>query len=276
MYKPLFIFLFSWMAWWYVHYQYDKKYEFGKLKNLFLKKAIDRKIHPAIVGVATLLLMGFLVIFLNNILRLLHYRQEIFFIPVLVLGTWGCIRDMNPIKRREHHKLIWWFKLLLSVSVGIAWFFIPNWYSYNLAAFIVVINLMRALSPIKFEYLIYILGAIVIYDIWGVFFSKEIIKVVAETTAVSMHIPPVVVLIPNSGSMIGIGDIVLPGLVFVTAIRSQVAIFAIVGYGVGLVLAFAAANLFGGYLPAMVILAPSTVGAAWFGRRIKNTTRIPW
>jgi hypothetical protein len=264
------------MAWWYVHYQHDKNYEFGKLKNLFLKKAIDRKIHPAIIGIATLPFMGFLVILLNNVLRLLQYRQEILFIPILVLGTWGCIRDMNPIKRREHHKLIWWLKLLLSVSVGISWFYIPSWYSYNLAAFIVVINLMRALSPLKFEYLLYILGAIVIYDIWGVFFSKEIVKVVAETTAVSMRIPPVVVLIPNSGSMIGIGDIVLPGLVFVTAIRSQVALFTIVGYGVGLIAAFTAANYVAGYLPAMVFLAPTTVGAAWFGRRIKNKTGVPW
>lgn len=276
-YRMIYIFIFSWLVYWYVHYQFDKEYEFGKLKStLGLNKAIDKNVHPAIVGFGAFVLMVTLVIVLNKVILWLNYNHEFLFAPILYLGTWGCIRDMKPIKRWGNSKLTVMLILVLSWTVGLAWIYLPTWYSYNIAAFVVAINLMRALSPIKFKYLLYIVGFIVLYDYWGVYMSQEIVQAVKTSTEISGRIPPLVVLVPNTGSYIGIGDIVFPGLVFATAMRIGVAMYTVVGYGVGLAITFFILSVVGGHLPALLFLAPATLAGAQAGRIIEKKTGIPW
>ena len=271
----LFLIAFSAILYWFLIYQYKKDYEFGILGERIFNRAEEKRINPVLVVVATFAFFACAIVATKHLLRLLGYHLEYLYTPILIVACWTFIRDLKPIRERRDNKLVALFTWVMSVFLGIAWFMYPIWWTYDVLAFIVGINAVKAIAPVNLRYLLYFMIGILLYDVWGVFLSQDIVEVVQKTAEVSGISPPAVVLVPFTNRMLGVGDIVFPGLVIVSVIKSQIATFAFIGFGAGLAMTLFIFYVSGTPLPALLFLMPSTFIVLIVGSKITKK-RIPW
>lgn len=127
----------------------------------------------------------------------------------------------------------------LSAAIGLASILYANlvakpWYLTNLQGFAVCYSAMQFLSPTTFGTGSLILSGLFFYDIWAVFFTPLMVTVAKnldqpiklvfprphEAPTAPGQAPP-----PRSYSMLGLGDIVLPGIMIGLALRFDLYMF---------------------------------------------------
>ena len=112
-----------------------------------------------------------------------------------------------------------------------------------------------------------LLGGLFLYDIFWVFFTPVMVSVAKSFDA------PIKLLFPTGDaarpfSMLGLGDIVIPGIFVALALRfdvsrgkeSQYFKSAFVGYTAGLVLTIVVMNWFQAAQPALLYIVPAVIG----------------
>ncbi|KAM7279720.1 hypothetical protein ACFE04_006854 [Oxalis oulophora] len=138
--------------------------------------------------------------------------------------------------------------------------FLPNEWNDNLIG-------IEMLSLGSFKTGAILLAGLFVYDIFWVFFTPVMVSVAKSFDA------PIKLLFPTRDaarpfSMLGLGDIVIPGIFVALALRfdvsrgkeSQYFKSAFMGYGFGVILTIVVMNWFQAAQPALLYIVPSVIG----------------
>lgn len=161
------------------------------------------------------------------------------------------------------------------------WFYYFNWIITDAVALVLALFFLISFKRITFVQSLLVGASMVIYDVVAVFGTGVMIKLVNEIMPVvpNIRIPssggalPILFVVPSSFSlethmlfMIGLGDIVMPGLIAVAAINKArqlncyLPIFgALFGYVAGALFSTAAMYITGAAQPATIYLVPGVV-----------------
>lgn len=142
-----------------------------------------------------------------------------------------------------------------------------HWLANNILGLAFCIQGIEMLSLGSFKTGAILLGGLFVYDIFWVFFTPVMVSVAKSFDA------PIKLLFPTADavrpfSMLGLGDIVIPGIFVALALRfdvsrgkeSQYFKSAFVGYTVGLVLTIIVMNWFQAAQPALLYIVPAVIG----------------
>lgn len=142
-----------------------------------------------------------------------------------------------------------------------------HWLANNILGIAFCIQGIEMLSLGSFKTGAILLGGLFVYDIFWVFFTPVMVSVAKSFDA------PIKLLFPTADparpfSMLGLGDIVIPGIFVALALRfdvsrgkgSQYFKSAFVGYTVGLVLTIIVMNWFQAAQPALLYIVPAVIG----------------
>uniref|UniRef100_A0A1D1YN77 Minor histocompatibility antigen H13 n=1 Tax=Anthurium amnicola TaxID=1678845 RepID=A0A1D1YN77_9ARAE len=142
-----------------------------------------------------------------------------------------------------------------------------HWLANNILGIAFCIQGIEMLSLGSFKTGAILLGGLFVYDIFWVFFTPVMVSVAKSFDA------PIKLLFPTSDaarpfSMLGLGDIVIPGIFVALALRFDVSRgkdnryfnSAFLGYTVGLVLTIIVMNWFQAAQPALLYIVPGVVG----------------
>ncbi|XP_057515098.1 signal peptide peptidase 2 [Amaranthus tricolor] len=142
-----------------------------------------------------------------------------------------------------------------------------HWLANNILGLAFCIQGIEMLSLGSFKTGAILLGGLFLYDIFWVFFTPVMVSVAKSFDA------PIKLLFPTGDaarpfSMLGLGDIVIPGIFVALALRfdvsrgkdSQYFKSAFFGYTVGLVLTIVVMNWFQAAQPALLYIVPAVIG----------------
>lgn len=142
-----------------------------------------------------------------------------------------------------------------------------HWLANNILGLAFCIQGIEMLSLGSFKTGAILLGGLFIYDIFWVFFTPVMVSVAKSFDA------PIKLLFPTADktrpfSMLGLGDIVIPGIFVALALRFDVSRkkgiqyfnSAFLGYTVGLVLTIVVMNWFQAAQPALLYIVPAVIG----------------
>ncbi|KAL6527831.1 hypothetical protein OROMI_029642 [Orobanche minor] len=142
-----------------------------------------------------------------------------------------------------------------------------HWLANNILGLAFCIQGIEMLSLGSFKTGSILLAGLFVYDIFWVFFTPVMVSVAKSFDA------PIKLLFPTSDavrpfSMLGLGDIVIPGIFVALALRFDVSRgegsryfkSAFVGYAVGLVATIIVMNWFQAAQPALLYIVPGVVG----------------
>ncbi|KAH1252997.1 Signal peptide peptidase [Glycine max] len=149
-----------------------------------------------------------------------------------------------------------------------AWYALQkHWLANNILGLAFCIQGIEMLSLGSFKTGAILLAGLFVYDIFWVFFTPVMVSVAKSFDA------PIKLLFPTADSarpfsMLGLGDIVIPGIFVALALRFDVSRgkqpqyfkSAFVGYTVGLVLTIVVMNWFQAAQPALLYIVPSVIG----------------
>ncbi|XP_022752402.1 signal peptide peptidase-like isoform X3 [Durio zibethinus] len=142
-----------------------------------------------------------------------------------------------------------------------------HWLANNILGLSFCIQGIEMLSLGSFKTGAILLAGLFVYDIFWVFFTPVMVSVAQSFDA------PIKLLFPTADSarpfsMLGLGDIVIPGIFVALALRfdvsrgkeSQYFKSAFLGYTVGLVLTILVMNWFHAAQPALLYIVPGVIG----------------
>ncbi|XP_039116921.1 LOW QUALITY PROTEIN: signal peptide peptidase 1 [Dioscorea cayenensis subsp. rotundata] len=142
-----------------------------------------------------------------------------------------------------------------------------HWLANNILGIAFCIQGIEMLSLGSFKIGAILLGGLFVYDIFWVFFTPVMVSVAKSFDA------PIKLLFPTSNperpfSMLGLGDIVIPGIFVALALRFDVSRgkpnryfnSAFAGYTAGLVLTIFVMNWFQAAQPALLYIVPGVIG----------------
>ncbi|KAJ8423935.1 hypothetical protein Cgig2_032949 [Carnegiea gigantea] len=142
-----------------------------------------------------------------------------------------------------------------------------HWLANNILGLAFCIQGIEMLSLGSFKTGAILLGGLFVYDIFWVFFTPVMVSVAKSFDA------PIKLLFPTADparpfSMLGLGDIVIPGIFVALALRfdvsrgkgSQYFKSAFFGYTVGVVLTIIVMNWFQAAQPALLYIVPAVIG----------------
>ncbi|KNA22595.1 hypothetical protein SOVF_030870 [Spinacia oleracea] len=142
-----------------------------------------------------------------------------------------------------------------------------HWLANNILGLAFCIQGIEMLSLGSFKTGAILLGGLFLYDIFWVFFTPVMVSVAKSFDA------PIKLLFPTGDaarpfSMLGLGDIVIPGIFVALALRfdvsrgkeSQYFKSAFIGYAAGVVLTIVVMNWFQAAQPALLYIVPAVIG----------------
>uniref|UniRef100_A0A9I9CHA4 Signal peptide peptidase n=1 Tax=Cucumis melo TaxID=3656 RepID=A0A9I9CHA4_CUCME len=149
-----------------------------------------------------------------------------------------------------------------------AWYALKkHWLANNILGLAFCIQGIEMLSLGSFKTGAILLAGLFVYDIFWVFFTPVMVSVAKSFDA------PIKLLFPTADaarpfSMLGLGDIVIPGIFVALALRfdasrgkdGQYFKSAFLGYSVGLVLTIIVMNWFQAAQPALLYIVPAVIG----------------
>ncbi|KAL8156540.1 signal peptide peptidase-like [Apium graveolens] len=146
-----------------------------------------------------------------------------------------------------------------------------HWLANNVLGLAFCIQGIEMLSLGSFKTGAILLAGLFVYDIFWVFFTPVMVSVAKSFDA------PIKLLFPTADSarpfsMLGLGDIVIPGIFVALALRfdvsrskqSQYFKSAFLGYTLGLVITIVVMNWFQAAQPALLYIVPSVIGCLAF------------
>ncbi|KAL1803102.1 signal peptide peptidase [Daucus carota subsp. sativus] len=146
-----------------------------------------------------------------------------------------------------------------------------HWLANNILGLAFCIQGIEMLSLGSFKTGAILLAGLFVYDIFWVFFTPVMVSVAKSFDA------PIKLLFPTADaarpySMLGLGDIVIPGIFVALALRfdvsrakqSQYFKSAFLGYTLGLVLTIVVMNWFQAAQPALLYIVPAVIGCLAF------------
>ncbi|CAM8967218.1 unnamed protein product [Rhodiola kirilowii] len=237
-----------------------------------------------LIGSAMLLSLFLLFKFLSKDLVNIVLTGYFFMLGIVALSATllPCIEGFLP-KRWNEEEIFWRFPYFKSLEIeftrsqvfaGIPGAFFCAWYASkkhflanNILGLAFSIQGIEMLSLGSFKTGAILLVGLFFYDIFWVFFTPVMVTVAKSFDA------PIKLLFPTSNaarpySMLGLGDIVIPGIFVALALRFDVSRgkgsnyfkSAFLGYIVGVVLTIVVMNWFNAAQPALLYIVPCVIG----------------
>lgn len=186
----------------------------------------------------------------------------------------GYLCNIFRIERSGDVAMGWFVQIITALLITLAWVFYPNWLTLDIAAFMLALMFLIAFKNISFKQALAFSVAIMAYDMFMVFGTGVMQKVASAGVKINI---PILIVVPDSLSlsanklfMIGLGDIVLPGLLIMLAFRFArqyhwsttgliIRLCAITGYIIGFFMAIIMAVMFNFGQPATIYLIPGVM-----------------
>ncbi|KAF1827932.1 uncharacterized protein K489DRAFT_310948 [Dissoconium aciculare CBS 342.82] len=162
---------------------------------------------------------------------------------------------------------------------------VKAWYLTNLQGFAVSYGALQLMSPTSFGTGSLILSALFVYDVWAVFFTPLMV-----TVAKNLDVP-IKLVFPRpddarSFSMLGLGDIVIPGIMIAMALRFDLYLFylkkqtyfraSLCGYVAGMIATLVAMNVSDHPQPALLYLVPGVLTSLWTASLVRGELKLMW
>ena len=185
------------------------------------------------------------------------------------------------ITRSKHTTLI---TTIISLINTTNWFLTENYLSSNCMAFFICVLEIALLKVRRLQYVLSICLCFLIYDVWWVFLSPSVFGksvMVESATKLAPHLPAAITIPRKDGaSLIGAGDIVLPGIILDFFIRydcgndSSTFNYGVLGYSAGVVVSYIMVRVMKKGQPALLWIFPSIIAftmiAAWKQGKLKD------
>lgn len=151
-------------------------------------------------------------------------------------------------------------RLIISILIGSSWLLFPSWITYDAVFCIMVYASIYSIGAMRLKTLVIFLILVAIYDIWGVFITDFISRLVLEQPIW----PPALLMVPvhplsadlNLVMVLGFGDVLIPGIAILTAARHKMTLAAIIGFTIGLFAAMFAGLILDSAIPVMAFISP--------------------
>lgn len=220
------------------------------------------------------------------VLLLLYLLANQFIVTVAITVFFGAlsvaslawnVHNRISVKLADRQVTQWAIALTVAVILAVVWFFTGHWLALDCLA---ISNVIAALSLVPRPAMwvcAAVLGLFAIYDVFWVFISPFLFESarrhsssVMLTVAQSLPDIPLVIKMPrllDHGvfSFVGLGDIILPGLYLIEFVvehgnTDAATAVALGSYAAGAAMAWVAIALTGLAQPALLYLAPVTIG----------------
>jgi len=170
-----------------------------------------------------------------------------------------------------------WGRWLLAFVITLAWLVWPNWVTLDIAAVCMTIVFLVNFRDVSFKSAAIISLIVMIYDVVSVF-GTGVMQKVASGVLGSV---PMLLIVPRSFALqserafaLGLGDIVIPGILIMIALReaknytnTKAGWMTILGYVVGCILTFIVVVISKAPQPATIYLIPCTFLFLWLAVR---------
>jgi signal peptide peptidase-like protein 2B len=199
--------------------------------------------------------------FAHQVLYVLQYCLVLSSIPAVafVLWDWFCLLVPPWLS-------VWTTFAAASVIV-LVWFATEHWMVSNLIAFCSCAIAVCVIKVHRLQMVLVISFGFIVYDVWWVFLSPILFgKSVMTEAALSAgpHIPAIFIVPRDDGaSMLGLGDVLLPGVVLDFFMRfdashgTSLFVIAFIGYCVGVQISWIAVFLMERGQPALLWVLPA-------------------
>ena len=239
-----------------------------------------------IMGSCALVTFYFLLEYIENVLTIMISISSISSLTIMIndlldhISTSKCLMLKNSCNM-PYCGLVSWanvLSLLGALTIVISWFFTRNWILNNMIGLCIVCLVFKAIKIPSLEVATILLGLAFFYDIFWVFLSKPIFgESVMAVVASSLDLPMKIELplfqdspIPRC-TMLGLGDMVLPGLFisFTFKFDQQKSINSyykanLIGYIMGLILCGGFLILMNMAQPALLYIVPCMLSSVFF------------
>ena len=200
--------------------------------------------------------------------------EQIGIFLVCVFGT----RITYAVFKKSHRRYPYQSAIIACVvgsMFSYLWYTHDNWVMNDAVVFSVCLFAMITLvQPVPFKRLVLMCGVIVLYDLWGVWGQGFIVDSVKEM--MKTRLPPMAFTVPRLPmtmeskplSFTGLGDVVLPAFVTLTAAKYGLHRWMIGSYAIGFVVVVIIMFVVPSGVPAMVPILPLMVGTLYIvGKR---------
>lgn len=186
-----------------------------------------------------------------------------------LLATFFVLLTISKLSIFRSLSYPWIYALVFAASISGMWFFYPHWITTSVVSFFVAFFALILLKEISFKEALILSLAVILYDIPMVFLSGFIPEVAksASTTPIGVSLPPALWF--TKVEMIGLGDIILPGILIMAAFREAkirslpfLPFGAIAGYFFGMTIAVMVLQVFDSQ-PATLYLIPGVLLGFW-------------
>lgn len=215
----------------------------------------------------------------------LDFRKIILFVTwlIILIFTSGILHQtaLNSLARNT-------ISVSFATILSYSWYAYPNWLTIDTTTLILVIQFLLTFRNISIKQSALIACGIMIYDAFMVFGTGVMQKVAGEAISNGKVLMPILIMIPQSLSLEskaifveGLGDVVLPGLVVMCAMRESIRLSmptltmgACAGYIMGSLISLMVLIVFNFPQPATIYLMPGVfvglLSVAWHKRLIKK------
>lgn len=245
----------------------------GKEEEVFSwKTSLFRSMLLLVVTICSLLGLLFLVTHLGD-------KKQFFLALLLLFAVLDTARI--TLSKRLLVKMDWKQNSIGSLLFFIGfvfcsffWFFTLSWLSYDLVGFFLIYGVLSYTSSIRIRSILLFFAGFTLYDILGVFVTGFIQKAVMEGAI----FPPLLFIVPQYFlnlqspylALLGFGDVILSGLVVMTAKKYDLQYWVMGGFLVGLFLSFLLTFVISTGVPATITLTPCLFGSLFLGSKVQK------
>jgi hypothetical protein len=167
-------------------------------------------------------------------------------------------------------------KVVVSIVIGFSWLFLTDWIMYDIIGVIGAVAFLSLFPALDFKRMLALGGAMVIYDIIGVYGPGGWIVMLAGGMN---FLPPAVLVVPSALAvsaptimMLGLGDVIVGGVILITAGLYKAKWAAFAGYVLAIAGAYTLVKVTGHAVPATMFIIPIMLGAIALYHKMKGGT----
>lgn len=183
--------------------------------------------------------------------------------------------------------------LMIGITYLFLWHYVPSWFVYDLGTVVVsgvFAYFLAGLLQHKVGYVVLMLVALMVWDIYAVFFSTIMADMVGieEIVAGERKFPPFAAIIApkdpsvligpvesNMAMILGSGDLVFPAILSVATYRYRLHWWVVSGAALGKFASAAAVYTFHVMMSALLFLVPAVIGMFFIGMLVKRRS-VEW
>lgn len=176
-----------------------------------------------------------------------------------IFAGFECVRATNSLT------VVGWF---FATAVTMLWLVFPNWLTLDIAAVALSVGALIVLRKTIFEEALIFSAGIVVYDVINIFGTKMMQRAAEGMMGLPniIYIPSLYAFPAKISLIVGVGDVVLPGLTVIIAARLArrfgkplLGLAAIIGYEIGFAISLAVLYATRFPQPATLYLIPTTL-----------------